>query len=42
MLSQVRFDRVPEKIPEKVPEKNPEKVAEKEVLGIFGTRPGQQ
>ena len=46
MLSQVRFNRVPEKIPEKipekVPEKNPEKVAEKEVLGIFGTRPGQQ
>ena len=46
MLSQVRFNRVPEKIPEKlpekVPEKNPEKVAKKELLGIFGTRPGQQ
>ena len=45
-MSQVRFNRVPEKIPEKipekVPEKNPEKVAEKELLGIFGTRPGQQ
>ena len=26
MLSQVRFNRVPEKIPEKVPEKNPMKV----------------
>ena len=28
MLSQVRFNRVPEKIPEKVPEKNPMKVWE--------------